>query len=226
MSATHKPAVRIVVAVVLAFGCAVLLSLYAFPSAEARPGGGGRGGGGGARVNAGGKFNGPRTMSRPPMSRPPMPSQRPSVGSNPRPTPPIANAPSRPGSAIPPHPSHPIANVPPQRPDRPNPPGGGTNPPDGSGQYPPGYYPPYPPGYWPPYAGYWPPPYDDGYYVAPPPTSAPAEPPPAGEIVNTLPSDCREVGVGGGTYMLCGASWYAPRFSGNQLVYVVVPPPT
>jgi hypothetical protein len=28
------------------------------------------------------------------------------------------------------------------------------------------------------------------------------------------------------TYLLCGTTWYAPRFAGNQVVYVVVDPPT
>ncbi len=41
-----------------------------------------------------------------------------------------------------------------------------------------------------------------------------------------LPADCRAVAVGGITYQLCGTTWYAPRFQGNQIVYVVVAPPT
>jgi hypothetical protein len=61
------------------------------------------------------------------------------------------------------------------------------------------------------------------YYGNPePPTATP----PADTIVSSLPADCREVGVGGAVYKLCGSTWYAPRFSGNQLVYVVVAPPT
>jgi hypothetical protein len=75
-------------------------------------------------------------------------------------------------------------------------------------------------------SGYWPPPYpvygDEYYGVSEPPSATP----PADTVVSTLPADCREVGVGDTTYRLCGSTWYAPRFSGNQLVYVVVAPPT
>ena len=111
--------------------------------------------------------------------------------------------------------------MPPQRPDRP-----GTTPPDRPVERPPGYYPPYAPGYWPPYPGYWPPAYPveggEYYGVSEPPSTTP----PADTIVSSLPADCREVSVSGTLYMLCGSTWYAPRFSGNQLVYVVVAPPT
>jgi hypothetical protein len=111
--------------------------------------------------------------------------------------------------------------VPPQRPDGP-----GTPPPDRPIERPPGYYPPYAPGYWPPYPGYWPPPYPvyggEYYGAAEPPSTTPV----TDTIVSSLPADCRDVSVGGTTYKLCGSTWYAPRFSGNQIVYVVVPPPT
>lgn len=220
----------------MVFGCALFLCLSALAPADARPGGRG---GGGARMNVGGGFNGPRSFSQPPSARP-MPSrqpgggQRPLVGNQlpappaasvaPRPTPPIANAPPPSGVGGPARPSHPIAGVPPQRPEGP-----GTTPPEGPDrpvERPPSYYPPYDPAYWPPYPGYWPPPYPvtgDEYYGAPePPTATP----PADTVVSTLPANCRAVAVGDTTYMLCGSTWYAPRFSGNQLVYVVVAPPT
>ncbi|HEX2888960.1 hypothetical protein [Vineibacter terrae] len=41
-----------------------------------------------------------------------------------------------------------------------------------------------------------------------------------------MPADCRQVGIASTTYLLCGTIWYAPRFSGNQVVYVVVDAPT
>jgi hypothetical protein len=229
----NRRAMRLTGAGIVVLGCALFFGLLALPPADARPGGRG---GGGARMNVGGGFNGPRSFSRPPSaqpmpSRPPGGGQRPSVGNQlpasppsglaPRPTPPIANAPPPSGVGRPPHPSHPIAGVPPQRPDGP-----GTTPPDRPVERPPGYYPPYNPAYWPPYPGYWPPPYpvygDEYYGVSEPPSATP----PADTVVSTLPADCRAVGVGDTTYMLCGSTWYAPRFSGNQLVYVVVAPPT
>ena len=213
---------RLLAAALLAtFGCALLT----LPPVDARPGGRG---GGGARMNVGGGFNGPRNFSRPPPSRPPSMSTRPSVGGGrpgppsgglaPRPTPPIANAPTPPAAGGPPQPAHPIAGVPPQRPDGP-----GTTPPDRPVDRPPGYYPPYT-GYWPPYPSYWPPAYpvDGSAYDSPPDSTAP----PVETVVSTLPADCREIGVAGTTYMLCGSTWYAPKFSGNQIVYVVVAPPT
>ena len=227
----HRGALPLARAGIVVFGCALFLGFSAMPPADARPGGRG---GGGARMNVGGGLNGPRSFSQPQSARP-MPSrtpsgQRPSVGNQlpasppsvlaPRPTPPIANAPPS-GAGSPSRPEHPIAGVPPQRPAGP-----GDRPPDRPVDRPPGYYPPYNPAYWPPYPGYWPPPYpvqgDEYYGVSEPPSAAP----PVDTVVSSLPADCREVGVGGTTYKLCGSTWYAPRFSGNQLVYVVVAPPT
>ena len=162
-------------------------------------------------------------------------SQRPSVGDQlpgsppsglaPRPTPPIANAPPPSGAGAPPRPSHPIAGVPPQRPEGP-----GTTPPLATrrrpvGSKPPGYYPPYasaPIGRPIPATGRRLTVHDDGYYG---PTGSVA---PLRSTRSSIPcrADCREVGVTGTTYRLCGSTWYAPRFSGNQLVYVAVAPPT
>jgi hypothetical protein len=210
---------RLLTAGPIALGFALLWTLAALEPADARPGGGG---GRGARVNVGPRFNAPRHVDRPP-SRPPdmgqrpaspgqLPARPPAAGEAPRPTPPIAGTtpPRPPGADQRPHPEHPIV-IPPKPGDRP----------DRPGDRPPGeYYPPYYPGYYPLYPGYWPPPYDDYYPAPPPPTLS------AGAVVGSLPADCRDVVVADTSYKLCGTTWYAPRFSGNQLVYVVVAPPT
>lgn len=223
---------RLLAGGVLGLASVLLVGLDVMQSVEARPGGRG-GGGGGARMNVGGGFNGPRSFggpstrpsipSRPSgvgQQRPPSATQLPSTPSRdlaPRPTPPIAGAdrPSRPPGAgqAPPRPTHPIAGAPPDRP--------GSRPPDRPVDRPPGYYPPYYPDYWP---GYWPPPYppyDESY---PPPEPPPA--PAVGTIVGTVPAGCQQIGVAGKTYLMCGSTWYAPHFSGNQVVYMVVAPPT
>jgi hypothetical protein len=243
---THRQALWPAGAGAIAIGFALLWSLGALQPADARPGGGG-GRGGGARVNIGGGFNGPRSMSRPAPSRPPpsrpadagrrpgagqLPATPPGtgVGQGPQPMPPVSGvrpsdpgrlrSPERPPDAQKPRPEQPICKPPscianpPDRPVRPD--------------RPPGYYPDYPdyyPPYWGYHPGYWPPPYpayDDDYPPPPPPAQATVP----GTIAGSLPGDCRDVAVAGNNYKLCGATWYAPRFSGNQLVYVIVDPPT
>jgi hypothetical protein len=217
----------------IAFGISLIWCLAALEPADARPGRGGGGGGGrggGARMNVGGGFNGPRTMpapSRPSnIQRPAGPTQLPApgtgVGQAPRPVPPIANVPAG-GDRL----RQPADGKP--RPEQPicKPPNCVANPPNRPGR-PPGYNPDYPdyyPPYWGYYPGYWPPPYpeyDDDYPAPPPPAQASTP----GTIAGALPADCRDIAVAGNNYKLCGTTWYAPRFSGNQLVYVVVSPPT
>jgi hypothetical protein len=236
MTATgHRKLLRPLAISAVAIGCVVFWGLAVIESADARPGGGG-GRGGGARMNVGGGFNGPRSMSRPAPSRPSAgqrpatPPQRPSAA--PQPLPPVSGVGG--GGDRLRSPTQPKADTRPAKPDqkpRPEQPickGGNcvTNPPNRPDRPP--YNPDYP-DYYPPswgyYPGYWPPPYpayDDDYPPPPPPAAAL----PPGTIAGTIPADCKSVGVGDITYLLCGATWYAPRFSGNQLVYVVVSPPT
>lgn len=216
----------------LALGCVLVWGALELESADARGGGRGGGGGfrggGGARVNVGPRFNGPRSFDRPPATRPPtagqlpatppgagqLPSGPPGSGQGGRPVPPSAGTNPIPPLTDqgPPHPAHPIV-IPPgsNRPDRP------------PVDRPPVYY-PYPPDYiaCPTcYPGYWPPPYEYTDPVPPPPASTET-----GTVAGSLPADCREVVVAATAYRLCGTTWYAPRFAGNQIVYVVVPPPT
>src|SRR5262245_23968115 len=210
---------RVVANGALVLGCVLVWGLAALEPADARRGGGG--GGRGARVNVGGGFNGPRTFNPPPSrpanagQRPPtagqLPATPPGGGQGTRPVPPVAGGGTRPPVADQPHPSHPIV-IPPGSGDRPQRPG----------DRPPVYY-PYPPDYMGPgyYPGYWPPPYEEPYPATPPPA-----PPPTGGVAGSLPADCRDVVVGNTAYKLCGSTWYAPRFAGNQVVYVVVDPPT
>jgi len=73
------------------------------------------------------------------------------------------------------------------------------------------------------YPGYWPAP---GPWYDPWPAEAAITTLAIGTLVSSLPSSCRPVVVSDITYELCGSTWYAPSFSGNQLVYVVVKPPT
>ncbi len=214
-------ALRAVAIAAIAVGCLMLWNLAVLAPADARPGGGG---GRGARVNVGPRFNAPR----PPPTRPPsasqLPARPPGAGQGQRPGAPGAGDGARPGV---PHPEPPIAGVKPPRPGAPDRPI--DRPPvDRPPVDHPGYYPPYYPGYYPPYPGYWPPPYPpyDDAYPAPAPPASPPPAPSSGTIVGSVPADCRQVGVASTTYLLCGRIWYAPRFSGNQIVYVVVDPPT
>jgi hypothetical protein len=46
-----------------------------------------------------------------------------------------------------------------------------------------------------------------------------------GSIVNSIPSSCETVSVGGLTYQHCGSTWYQPQFLGSAVNYVVVSPP-
>lgn len=112
---------------------------------------------------------------------------------------------------------------PPRPPEpRPRPPGPEPRPKPGPGPHPPR---PIPPPLPPVYPGYWPAPYP-WYGDYPWPAEALVTTLAIGTLVSSLPSGCRSVAVSGITYELCGSTWYAPRFSGNQLVYVVVQPPT
>jgi hypothetical protein len=46
-----------------------------------------------------------------------------------------------------------------------------------------------------------------------------------GAIVSSLPPRCSGVSYGGVFYQRCGGTWYAPRYDGPEVVYVVVPDP-
>ncbi len=46
-----------------------------------------------------------------------------------------------------------------------------------------------------------------------------------GSIVGTLPVGCTTVIVVGATYRQCGSVWYAPRYSGSNVNYIVVNDP-
>ena len=46
-----------------------------------------------------------------------------------------------------------------------------------------------------------------------------------GAIVSSLPPRCSGVTFAGIYYQRCGATWYAPRYDGPEVVYVVVPDP-
>jgi hypothetical protein len=46
-----------------------------------------------------------------------------------------------------------------------------------------------------------------------------------GAVVVSLPSGCTTVIVNGITYQQCGSTWYAPRYSGSNVNYVVVTSP-
>jgi hypothetical protein len=47
-----------------------------------------------------------------------------------------------------------------------------------------------------------------------------------GEIVATLPSGCTQPSLpSGGTYYLCGNTWFKPSFGANGVYYTVVPTP-
>jgi hypothetical protein len=46
-----------------------------------------------------------------------------------------------------------------------------------------------------------------------------------GSVVYSVPPSCSTVIVGGISYSQCGSTWYAPRYSGTTVQYVVVSPP-
>ena len=46
-----------------------------------------------------------------------------------------------------------------------------------------------------------------------------------GAIVASLPPSCSGVRIGGVYYQRCGGTWYAPRYDGPDVVYVVVQDP-
>ena len=46
-----------------------------------------------------------------------------------------------------------------------------------------------------------------------------------GAIVSSLPPRCSGVTFAGIYYQRCGATWYAPRYDGPEVIYVVVPDP-
>lgn len=46
-----------------------------------------------------------------------------------------------------------------------------------------------------------------------------------GAIVSSLPPSCTTVVAAAATYQHCGHDWYRPQYSGNNVTYVVVPPP-
>jgi hypothetical protein len=46
-----------------------------------------------------------------------------------------------------------------------------------------------------------------------------------GSIVYSVPPSCSTVIVNGISYSQCGSTWYAPRYSGTTVEYVVVNPP-
>ena len=46
-----------------------------------------------------------------------------------------------------------------------------------------------------------------------------------GSIVYTLPSGCTTVVRAGISYRQCGSTWYEPRYSGNNVTYVVIETP-
>jgi hypothetical protein len=47
----------------------------------------------------------------------------------------------------------------------------------------------------------------------------------AGQIFATLPAGCTSAEVQGGTYYVCGSSWFRPAFGANGVYYTVVPTP-
>ena len=46
-----------------------------------------------------------------------------------------------------------------------------------------------------------------------------------GSIAYSLPSACSNVVIGGLTYQDCDGVWYAPQYSGTDVVYVVIDDP-
>lgn len=46
-----------------------------------------------------------------------------------------------------------------------------------------------------------------------------------GSVVYSVPPSCSTVVVNGISYSQCGSTWYAPRYSGTTVEYVVVNPP-
>jgi hypothetical protein len=46
-----------------------------------------------------------------------------------------------------------------------------------------------------------------------------------GAIYATLPSGCMKPPVQGGTYYLCGNTWFKPSYGANGVYYRVVPTP-
>ena len=46
-----------------------------------------------------------------------------------------------------------------------------------------------------------------------------------GAIYATLPAGCAQESVGGGTYYLCGNTWFSPNYGANGVYYRVVPTP-
>jgi hypothetical protein len=46
-----------------------------------------------------------------------------------------------------------------------------------------------------------------------------------GAIYGTLPSGCVNTSVHGGTYYLCGSTWFKPSYGANGVYYTVVPTP-
>ena len=70
-----------------------------------------------------------------------------------------------------------------------------------------------------------PPPPAQVVVVAPPPAAPAASAVPIGTVVPALPAGCTSVVVNGVGYSDCGGAFYKAAFSGNNLVYVVVPRP-
>ena len=46
-----------------------------------------------------------------------------------------------------------------------------------------------------------------------------------GSISAALPAGCMQNNVGGGTYYLCGNTWFSPSYGANGICYRVVPTP-
>jgi hypothetical protein len=46
-----------------------------------------------------------------------------------------------------------------------------------------------------------------------------------GAIYAVLPAGCIRPGAGGGTYYLCGNTWFQPSYGANGVYYRVVPTP-
>ena len=46
-----------------------------------------------------------------------------------------------------------------------------------------------------------------------------------GSVVNALPPDCTTVIVNNVSYRQCGSTWHEPRYSGDDVTYIVVEAP-
>jgi hypothetical protein len=62
-------------------------------------------------------------------------------------------------------------------------------------------------------------------YAAGATTAHPAPAPVTGAVYAALPAGCMSPKVQGGTYYLCGNTWYQPAYGANGVYYRVVPTP-